>query len=46
MMDNWPYTVKFTGKPGKSSTVEMGGDGPQIVVCGYKHKMNVECVES
>ena len=46
-MDNWPYTVKFTGKPGKSSTVEMGGgDGPQIVVCGYKHKMNVECVES
>lgn len=25
MMDNWPYTVKFTGKPGKSSTVEMGG---------------------
>lgn len=33
MMDNWPYTVKFTGKPGKSSTVEMGGGG------GTDHKL-------
>lgn len=46
MIDNWPYTVKFTEKPGKSSTVEMGEKKPQTIVCGYKHKMNAECVES
>lgn len=46
MTDNWPYTASSQENQIRAGLLKWGGGRTQIVVCGNKHKMNVECVDS